>query len=115
MTLNELQNIIGFDFDFADDEIDATFYTELNDINPKYAKQIQVKSINTLIIVCDFTNFIKHHKTAIKKYIYDNYQLAWASLLFNGLYPLDGEIDAEAYAYFIEHDMDTFLTKGEQK
>lgn len=114
MTLDQLQNIIGFDFDFADDEIDATFYTELKDINPKYTKQIQVKSINTLIVVCDFTNFIKHHKTAIKKYIYDNYNLAWASMFYKWLFPTDTDkIDAEAYAHFIQFDLGDFLTKGE--
>ena len=47
MKLSELQNMLTFDTDFADDTIDATFYTELEDILPKYAKQINVISIST--------------------------------------------------------------------
>ena len=38
MKLSDLKSILQFDTDFADNEIDATFYTEIDDILPKYAK-----------------------------------------------------------------------------
>ena len=65
MKLNELKNIISYDFDFSDTTIDATFYCELDSIQEKYAKQIEVKKIYKDYVVCDFTNFIQHHKTII--------------------------------------------------
>ena len=69
MKLYELDNIISFNFDFADDEVDASFYAEPNEINPKYAKQIEVVKITKQYIICKFTDFIRHNKTEIKKYL----------------------------------------------
>lgn len=118
MKLNELKNVIGYDFDFSDTTIDATFYCELGSIQEKYAKQIEVKKIYKDYVVCDFTNFIQHHKTAIKKYIYKNYYISWASWLYNGLFDKKYnkpcfEFNDEAYAHFIERDLDNFLREGE--
>ena len=106
MKLSEITNILQFDTDFADNEIDASFYTEIEDILPKYAKQLNVISISTNYIVCDFYNFIKNHKTAIREYLYKEYYIAWASYYSTGIFKED---DAECIAYFIEHDMDNFL------
>lgn len=106
MKLSDLQSILQFDTDFADNDIDASFYTELKDILPKYAKQLTVLSITPNYIICDFHKFIMHHKTAIRKYIYDNYYLPDASNMFRGIFDFE---DAEDIAYFIEHDMDAFL------
>ena len=54
MKLSELKNILQFDTDFADTEIDASFYTELEDILPQYANELVVQSISTNYIVCNF-------------------------------------------------------------
>lgn len=118
MKLNELKNVISFDFDFADTAIDSTFYCELDDIQEKYAKQIEVKKITKNYVVCDFTNFIQHHKTAIRNYLYKNYYISWANWLYNGLFTenLDRtgfRFDDEAYAYFIENDLENFFKEGE--
>lgn len=109
MKLSDLKSILQFDTDFADNEIDATFYTEIDDILPKYAKNLNVLAISTNYITCDFTNFINHHKTAIREYLYKEYYIAWASYYFTGIFD---DQDAECIAYFIEHDMDDFL-RGE--
>lgn len=106
MKLSELKNILQLDIDFADNEIYATFYTEIDDILPKYAKQIDVSSITSSYIHCDFYKFIKHHKTSIREYLYKEYTTYWASFYFNGIFEED---DVECIAYFIEHDMDNFL------
>jgi hypothetical protein len=106
MKLSELKPILQFDTDFADNEIDATFYTEIEDILPKYAKQLNVVSISTNYIVCDFYDFIKHHKTAIREYLYKVYYSPWASYYFIGIFK---DEDAECIAHFIEKDMDNFL------
>lgn len=106
MKLSEIQSIIKFDFDFADNEIDAIFYTELDDILPKYAKKINVLSISNNYVICDFTKFIKDNKKDIINYIYDNYYLPWASDMRINIF--DNE-DAEYIAQFIEKDMDNFL------
>lgn len=106
MKLAELKSILEFNPDFADNEIYATFYTEIDDILPTYAKQIDVSSITPCYIHCDFYKFIKHHKTAIREYLYKEYYIDWASYYFTGIFEED---DVECIAYFIEHDMDYFL------
>ena len=109
MKLSDLKSIIQFDTDFADDEIDSIFYTELEDILPKYADDINVLQINTNYIVCDFSRFIREHQEEIKDYIYDNYYLPWASDMYINIFE---DQDAEYIAQFIEKDMDSFL-KGD--
>lgn len=106
MKLSDLKSIIQFDTDFADDKIDASFYTELDDILPKYADDINVLSIYNTYIVCDFSRFIRDHKEEIKDYIYDNYYLPWASDMYINMFEKQ---DAEYIAQFIEKDMDAFL------
>ena len=106
MKLSDLQSIIQFDTDFADNEIDAIFYTEIDDILPKYAKNIDVLAISTKYITCDFTNFIKKNKEEIIKYIKAVYYEEYIDSTINGIFK---DQDAECIAYFIEHDMDDFL------
>ena len=106
MKLSDLKSIIQFDTDFADNEIDATFYTEIDDILPKYAKNIDVLAISTNYITCDFTNFIKKNKEEIKKYIKAVYHEEYIDSTINDIFK---DQDAECIAYFIEHDMDDFL------
>lgn len=106
MKLSDLKSIIQFATDFADDELDVSFYTELDDILPKYADTINVLQIHTNYIVCDFSRFIRYHKVEIKDYIYDNYYLPWASDMYINMFEKQ---DAEYIAQFIENDMDAFL------
>lgn len=112
MVIADLTNILTFSFDFADDKIDASFYIEINEINPTYAKQIKVTQINKNYIVCDFTTFILNHKTAIKNYIYKNYYLLWASQLYKGIYENDNPHDQAEWLYkLISEDLDNILQK----
>lgn len=106
MKLSELTNILQFDTDFADTEIDASFYTEIEDILPQYADELIVHSISTKYIVCDFYNFILTHKDEITKYIKAVYHERYIDSKVNGIFK---DQDAECIAYFIEHDMDDFL------
>lgn len=108
MKLSDLKSIIQFDTDFADDEIYASFYTELDDILPKYADTINVLQIHTDYIVCDFSRFIRDHKVEIKDYIYDNYYLPWASNMYINMFEKQ---DAGYIAHFIEKDMNAFLRR----
>ena len=109
MKLSDLKSIIQFDTDFADNKIDASFYTELDDILPKYADTINVLQIHTDCIVCDFSRFIRDHKVEIKDYIYDNYYLPWASNMYINMFEKQ---DAGYIAHFIEKDMGVFLRRG---
>ena len=109
MKLSDLKSIIQFDTDFADDEIDASFYTELDDILPKKADTINVLQIHTDYIVCDFSRFIRDHKVEIKDYIYDNYYLPWASNMYINMFEKQ---DAGYIAHFIEKDKGVFLRRG---
>lgn len=112
MTIFDLTNIIKFNFDFADSKIDSSFYIEIEKINPKYAKQIEVKQINQDFIVCDFTTFILTHKTAIKNYIYKNYYVPFASKLYTGIYENDNKHDQADYLYkLIKDDIANILQK----
>ena len=116
MKLQDLKNVISFSFDLADDEIDATVYIELSAINEKYAKKIEVVKISHNYVVCKFTDFFRKNKTAIKKYLLDNYnkgeRLKW--LMENLVYVDDitaSEDNAEAIWYFMKYDLEDFLTQ----
>ena len=109
MKLSELTNILQFDTDFADTEIDASFYTEIEDILPQYADELIVHSISTKYIVCNFYEFIFNHKEDIIKYIKKVYYEDYIDSTINDIF---NNQDAECIAYFIEHDMDDFL-KGD--
>lgn len=106
MKLIELKNILQFDFDFADTEIDASFYTELEDIKDEYAKDILVDTITKEFVICHFYDFIFNHKEDIIKYIKTVYHEEYIDSTINGIFNNE---DAECIAYFIEHDMDDFL------
>lgn len=86
MKLVDLKGIITYSFDFADNEIDASFYTELNDIKEEYAKEIEVVEISRNYIICKFKEFILTHKEIIRDYIYNNYFEPWASQKYTGIY-----------------------------
>ena len=114
MKLKDLKDVIRFSFDFADDEIDSSFYVELEAINEKYLKQIEVVKISQNYVICKFTDFLRKHKTAIKKYLLETYNkgetLDW---LINNLVVAD-DITAdggEAVWHFMEYDLADFLTQ----
>lgn len=114
MTLNDLKNVIDFTFDLTDDEVCGRFYIELDEINPKYAKQIEVVTIGTDCVTCKLTDFIDNHKTAIKRYILKNYLPSdLRTHMLNTLIVSDNitEDGGEAVYRFIEDDMYYFLTQ----
>ena len=106
MKLSELTNILQFDTDFVDNKIDVSFYTEIADILPKYAKNIDVLAISPNYITCDFYNFIFNHKDEIIKYIKTVYPEKYINSKIAGIFEYQ---DAEDIAFFIEYDMDAFL------
>ena len=106
MKLSELTNILQFDTDFVDTEIDASFYTEIEDILPQYADELIVHSISTNYIVCNFYDFIFNHQEDIINYIKTVYLDEFIDDEINGIFKYK---DAECIAYFIENDMDEFL------
>lgn len=124
MTLYDLKNVIEFDFDLTDDEISASFYITLDEINEYYAKQIEVVKINKDYVTCKLTDFLrrqaKFHPTLITKYIEDNYydgeqkdylkkQLTKRPVGSNkGDVTDDG---GEALYHFITYEMYDFLTQ----
>lgn len=106
MKLSELKNILQFDIDFADTEIDACFYTELEDIKDEYANDILVDTITKEFVICHFYDFIQKHKDEITKYIKAVYHERYIDSKITGIF---NNQDAECIACFIEHDMDDFL------
>lgn len=114
MKLYDLNGIINFDFDIADNEIDASFYIELVEINPKYAKQIEVVKIDNNLIICKLTDFLRNHKTAIKKYLSNNYyEGQQLNYLMEILISNDITADyGEAVYHFINYDLYDFLTQN---
>lgn len=112
MKLKDLKNVISFSFDLTDDEIDASFYVEIEAINEKYLKQIEVVKISKSYVVCKFTDFLRKHKTAIKKYLLENYEKGeHLDYLMNNLVYADDVTgdNGEAVWSFIEYDLGDFL------
>lgn len=77
MTLEDLRNVIDFTFDIADDEIDASFYIELDEIPEEHARNIEVVRIDKDLVVCKLTHFLRRKAnfcpTKIIEYINENY------------------------------------------
>lgn len=114
MKLIYLKGIVSYSFDFADKEIDASFYAELDNIKEKYAKEIEVVDITHNYIVCDFKKFILKHKEDIRKYIYNNYNTPWASERYTGIYEsAEGSGEQSDWLWsFINEDLGEFLENG---
>ena len=114
MKLNDLKGVIDFTFDLTDNEVCGRFYIELDEINPKYAKQIEVVTIGTDYVTCKLTDFLRHHKTAIKRHLLDTYNPSPnRDYMINTLTNSDNitEDGGEAVFCFIEVDMYDFLTQ----
>ena len=127
MTLSELKNVIDFTFDIADDEIDASFYIELDEIYEKYADNIEVVRISKDLVVCKLTDFLrdlaKFHPSKITEYLnecyYDgdqkDYLLKQLTKRPSHLNQFKADITddgGEAVYHFIENDMYDFLTQN---
>lgn len=125
MTLNDLKNVIDFTFDIADDEIDASFYIELDEINEEFLG-IEVVRIDRDLVVCKLTDFLRRlarfHPDTISKYIEDNYydgeqktylieQLTKRPSHTNQFKADITDDGGEAIYHFIENDMYDFLTQ----
>ena len=125
MTLYDLKNVIGFTFDLADDEVDASFYIELDEIAEENLG-IEVVRIERDLVVCKLTDFLRRkarfHPGEIIDYLNENYydgeqkdyllkQLTKRPLKHianSGDITDDG---GEAVYHFITNDMYDFLTK----
>lgn len=123
LTLSDLKNVIAFTFDIADDEIDGSFYIELDEINEEYLG-IEVVKIDRDLIICKLTDFLRRlatfHPNLIENYLNDNYydgkqkdylikQLTKRKCGSNkGDITDDG---GEAVYHFITNDMYDFLTQ----
>lgn len=127
MTLYDLKNVIDFTFDIEDDEVCGRFYIEMDEINEKYAAQIEVVRISQDLITCKLSRFLQRmanfHPTDIINYLEDNYydgeqkEYLKKQLTKNpcrrdpelkGVVTDDG---GEAVYHFITYDMYDFLTQ----
>lgn len=121
MTLSDLKNIIDFTFDIADDEIDASFYIELDEIPEEHARNIEVVRIDKDLVVCKLTNFLRRkanfHPSQIIKYLNENYYDGEQKdyLLKQLTKRKKGEDitddGGEAVYHFLTNDMYDFLTQ----
>lgn len=112
MKLNELRNILNMSFDFADNELDASFYCELEEISEELAKKIEVVKITKGFVICDFKSFILHHKTKIISYLKNSYSSSYWKNYANGIFNNSNKYEAEEWiASFIEQDLASFLTE----
>ena len=109
MTLSELITVWAIEgCNFYDKTVDGGFYLELSEINDQTAQLIEVVKIGADYITCNFTNFIKQHKSKIKKYLLDNfYDGELRTYLINQLCNTEHITDdgGEAVYYFLENDM----------
>lgn len=84
MKLNELLELVNFDFDYCDKDWDVTFYAYVEKDN-EWAKCIDVTLIDKNHVVCDFTKFINQHKTLIQKLIKEHYKDEYVEDMLNAL------------------------------
>ena len=125
MTLYDLKNVIDFTFDIADNEVDGSFYIELDEINEEYLG-IEVVRIERELVVCKLTDFLrrlaKFHPSVITDYLNDNYsdgaqkdylvsQLTRRPSPTNQFKADITDDGGEAVYHFIENDMYDFLTQ----
>lgn len=126
MTLYDLKNVIDFTFDIEDDEVCGRFYIEMDEINEKYAAQIEVVKISTDLITCKLSRFLQRlaifHGNEITDYLNNNYydgdqkdylvkQLTRRPSHLNQFKADITDDGGEAVAHFIEYDMYDFLTQ----
>ena len=126
MTLYDLKNTIDFTFDITDDEVDASFYIELDEINDDLAAQIEVVKISRDLVTCKLSRFLQRlanfHPTEITNFIDDRYydgdqkdylvkQLTRRPSHTNKFKADVTDDGGEAVYHFITNDMYDFLTK----
>lgn len=120
MTLKDLKGVIDYTFDIADDEIDATFYIELDEIKEEYLNNIEVVKIDREYVTCRLTNFLRRmanfHPTKMKEYIdgayYDGKQKDYLTAQLTKHRKGEDITDdgGEAVYHFINNDLYDFLT-----
>jgi hypothetical protein len=125
MTLNDLRNVIDFTFDIADDEIDASFYIELDEIAEEHLG-IEVVRIERDLVVCKLTDFLRRkarfNPTEIIDYLNDNYydgdqkeyllnQLTKRPAPKNQFKADITDDGGDAVYHFLTYDMYDFLTR----
>lgn len=128
MTLYDLKNIIDFTFDLEDDEIDAGFYIELDEINEKHLG-IEVVKIGRDFVTCKLTDYLRRkaifHPNEITDYLNDNYydgeqkdylieQLTKRPIPAKHIKADITDDGGEAVYHFITNDMYDFLTQREE-
>ena len=98
ITLYDIKNLLKYDCDLADDEYDTWFYADV--INTLMAKEIEVVSIRTDVIVCKFSEFMRTHKDYMRNFIKDTYYEPYMS---EYLHTLDNEAEnCDNWAELIE-------------
>ena len=125
MTLHDLKNIIDFTFDIVDDEIDAGFYIELDEIAEEHLG-IEVVKIGRDVVTCKLTDYLRRkarfHPTEISDYIAENYydgdlkdylteQLSKRPIPAKHINADITDDGGEAVYHFITNDMYDFLTQ----
>ena len=113
MTLQDLKGILEMSVDFADDEIDNTVFFDIGEIPDKYLRQIEVLKIRKGVVICRFTEFLRHHKTALRKFIKTTVNYDYEDFFINSLCESKGDITddgGEAVYQFIEYYLYDFLT-----
>ena len=113
MKLYDLKHILKMCADFADDEVDATVYFELDDIPDKIARKIEVVAISENFVTCKFTDYLRRNKSKLAKYIeascheYPRLEAMYRSALIKAEDIL--EDGGEAVYSFINEELEYFL------
>ena len=124
MTLYDLRGVIDFTFDIADDEVDASFYIELDEIKERHLRNIEVIRIDRDLVVCKLTDYLRRSaylSGLLRKYINSAYydgetkdcllnQLCTSKKRLNKDEDITDD-GGEAVYHFIAHDMYDFLTQ----
>lgn len=113
MKLSNLKPLLNYDFDMCDTQVDVRIYIDIDSMQDRYLKQIEVTSIDDECTHCDFTDFLSHHKTAIRKFLNDNYfDGDKKTYLIEQLCKSDNITSdgGEAVYYFIRYDLTDFLS-----
>lgn len=113
ITLADLAGVLDHGVDVYDNEIDASFYLEPEEVSERLAGLLEVVQIGRDHITCRVTDLLRQKRTAVKRYLRSNYyegaQLDWLleTLTTGDDITRDG---GDAVWHFIEYDAYDFLT-----
>lgn len=114
ITLADVGALLDCGMDIYDDEIDAGFYLEPEEMTTGLARLLNVKRIGRDHIVCSVTDLLRHHAQSVRRYLLNNYyegkQLDYLlEILTTGDdITRDG---GEAVYHFIENDICDFFAE----